>query len=264
MSNTFSIPVAHLLKSTKSVNSIAMDRYEKRRLMLKAATDEYGRGGIAKVAKLCDIDPSYLSRLLYPQDKKGHKRIGEDVQEKLERGLGKPAGWLDSADQYNNDGIEHIGGYGAQGGPVVEQENRFSIISYDDVRASMGRGIVLQDQPGQITKIDVTDEWLLKNVPVCTSKHNLRIVTGFGDSMRGMFNSGDPLLVDVGVEDCNHDGLYFFRVGDEGFIKLLQRIPTVGIKVISKNPDYETWTITKDMDFQVIAKVLKVWESTKY
>jgi phage repressor protein C with HTH and peptisase S24 domain len=82
--------------------------------------------------------------------------------------------------------------------------------------------------------------------------------------MRGMFNSGDPLLVDTGIKSLDYDGVYFFRIGDEGFIKTLQRIPGDGIRVISENKKYETWTIKPDMEFQVLGKVLTVWESKNY
>ena len=58
-------------------------------------------------------------------------------------------------------------------------------------------------------------------MPVHTGVRNLAIVTGFGPSMRPMFNPGDPLLVDTGVKVIDHEGVYFFRVGDEGFIKLI-------------------------------------------
>jgi phage repressor protein C with HTH and peptisase S24 domain len=122
----------------------------------------------------------------------------------------------------------------------------------------------LRGESGQITGWKVTPEWLSKNVPSNTGNKNLAIVTGFGDSMRGMFNSGDPLLVDAGVKSLDYDGVYFFRIGDEGFIKTLQRIPGEGIRVISENKKYETWTITKDMDFEVFGRVLKVWKSEEF
>jgi phage repressor protein C with HTH and peptisase S24 domain len=77
--------------------------------------------------------------------------------------------------------------------------------------------------------------------------------------MVGLFNPGDPLIVDRGITRADVDGVYFFRVGDEGFIKRLQRIPGEGLIVISENPKYRDWTIKPDMDFQVMAKVLKSW-----
>lgn len=138
------------------------------------------------------------------------------------------------------------------------------INQYHDIRGAMGSGLVLRGESGQITGWKVTPDWLHKNVPTNTGNKNLAIVTGYGDSMRGMFNSGDPLLVDAGVKNLEDDGVYFFRVGDEGFIKTLQRIPGEGIRVISENKKYETWTITKDMDFEVFGRVLKVWKSEEF
>lgn len=138
------------------------------------------------------------------------------------------------------------------------------INQYMEVIGAMGRGVLLRDQPGQITGWRVTKEWINKNVPYHTSDNNLRIVTGFGDSMRGMFNSGDPLIVDVGVKTLEFDGVYFFRVGDEGFIKRLQRIPGDGIRVLSENKAYEAWTIRPDMDFEIFGRVLKVWKSEDF
>lgn len=146
----------------------------------------------------------------------------------------------------------------------INSTNEILITQYHDVRGAMGNGLVLRGESGQITGWKVTPEWLNKNVPTNTGNKNLAIVTGFGDSMRGMFNSGDPLLVDSGVKSLEYDGVYFFRIGDEGFIKTLQRIPGEGIRVISENKKYETWTITKEMDFEVFGRVLKVWKSEEF
>jgi len=137
------------------------------------------------------------------------------------------------------------------------------VIHQYDVAGSMGTGLLLRDQPGIIRSLNVSREWVEKNVPYYTAVENLAIVTGFGDSMLGMFNPGDPLLVDRGITKADVDGVYFFRVGDEGFIKRLQRIPGQGIVVISENPKYRDWTITPDMDFQVMAKVLIAWDGQK-
>lgn len=146
----------------------------------------------------------------------------------------------------------------------AQSSDDFTIKEYIDVRGAMGLGILLRDQPGQITGFKVNSEWMNKNVPANTGKDNLAVVTGFGDSMRGMFNSGDPLLIDTGVTTLDYDGVYFFRVGNEGFIKRLQRIPGDGIRAISTNKEYESWTITKDMDFEVFGRVLKVWNSEDF
>lgn len=128
----------------------------------------------------------------------------------------------------------------------------------------MGDGLVLKDQPGAIKSWTVTDEWAQKNIHRVTSIANLSIVTGFGDSMKPTYNPGDPLLVDTGVTEIDHEGIFFFRVGNEGFIKRLQRIPGQGILVISDNGKYRDWTINSDSDFEVIGKIVKAWCSDDF
>jgi len=139
-----------------------------------------------------------------------------------------------------------------------------AIQQHNEVCGSMGNGLTLRDQPGQITEWMATPEWVNKNVPTNSGKQNLRIVTGFGDSMRGMFNSGDPLIVDIGVKSVEYDAVYFFRVGNEGFIKRLQRVPGTGLLAISENKAYESWSISDEMDFEVFGRVLKAWRSDEF
>lgn len=128
----------------------------------------------------------------------------------------------------------------------------------------MGSGTILRDQPGIIERLEVSHEWLEKNVRGFTSARNLCVVTGFGDSMRPMYNPGDPLIVDAGVKTVEFDSVYFFRVGDEGFIKRLQRIPGQGLTAISENSAYRDWVIDKTMDFELFGRVLKVWRSEDF
>src|SRR5690606_10528399 len=107
--------------------------------------------------------------------------------------------------------------------------------------------------PGVIQSWSVNREWLQKNVKSFTAANNLCIVTGFGDSMRPMFNPGDPLIVDTGVNSVEFDAVYFFRVGNEGFIKRLQRIPTLEgtiIRAKSENKKYDAWDISPGMDIE--------------
>lgn len=131
----------------------------------------------------------------------------------------------------------------------------------------MGYGLELRDQPGIIETLRVNNEWISKNLKNYTAIENLCVVTGFGDSMRPMFNPGDPLIVDVGVRVVEYDAVYFFRVGEEGFIKRLQRIPTedgLMLRAKSENPSYDTWDITPRMSFEVFGRVLKVWRSEDF
>lgn len=188
------------------------------------------------------------------------KSFGEKKARKIEEQAGMPNLYLDMPIESEEDSETAtsnlvVSGFGKK------QKGLHTIAQFNEVGGAMGAGVLLQDQPGQITSWEVTSEWLAKNIPSNTGAANLKIITGFGNSMQGMYNPGDPLVIDIGVRECNHDGVYFFRVGNEGFVKTLQRIPGEGIRVISKNNDYESWTIKPDMDFEVLGKVLKVWKS---
>jgi phage repressor protein C with HTH and peptisase S24 domain len=137
------------------------------------------------------------------------------------------------------------------------------IRNYNTSNAREGEEIVLLEQPGLIKEWRVSDEWVRLNVHRITSPRNLAIVTGFGPSMQPYFNPGDPLLIDIGINAAKTDGVYFFRVGHEGFVKQLQRIPTpqgLVIRAKSYNPLYDPFDITENMDFQVYGRVVKVWK----
>ena len=126
-----------------------------------------------------------------------------------------------------------------------------------DTGGKMGHGLILRDQPGIIRGWTVNQEWLQKNARSYSAATNLVIVTGFGDSMSPVFRPGDPLLVDTGVTLVDFDGIYFFRVGEEGVVKRLQRVPGEGMIVISENKAYRDWTIKPGMDFEVFGRVVK-------
>ena len=151
--------------------------------------------------------------------------------------------------------------------PEVDIDN--IVIPQYEIGGGMGHGRLLleAEPPGRIKSWTVDNDWLRRNVSNHTGAKNLCIVTGFGPSMRPMYNPGDPLLVDAGVKKCEEDAVFFFRWREHGFIKMLQRIPSADgliIRAKSKNPDYESFDMKIDGDFQVLAKVLTVWKSEQF
>jgi transcriptional regulator with XRE-family HTH domain len=136
-----------------------------------------------------------------------------------------------------------------------------------DTGGSMGRGVLLRDQPGVIQSWTVSDAWLVQNVHRMTAAQNLCIVTGFGPSMQPLFNPGDPLLVDRGIKRVDVDAVYFFRIGEEGFIKQVQRLyqgKDLVLRAKSYNPMYDPFDIPQTNDFEVFGRVLKVWEGKEF
>lgn len=136
-----------------------------------------------------------------------------------------------------------------------------------DTGGSMGRGVLLRDQPGVIKSWTVSDSWLQQNVHRITSPRNLCIVTGFGPSMQPLFNPGDPLLVDRGITRVDVDAVYFFRIHEEGFIKQVQRLyqgENLVLRAKSYNPMYDPFNIPQTSAFEVFGRVVKVWKGEEF
>lgn len=72
-----------------------MDKYEKRRRRLTKLRDEMCGGKAAELARRIGREPSYVSRMLYPEGKAGKKRIADDMMEVIESAFKLPRGWLD-------------------------------------------------------------------------------------------------------------------------------------------------------------------------
>lgn len=209
----------------------------------------------AQLVTLCGSSYSYWRDLL-----NGDKSFGEKAARNIEAKLGLARGCLDQPDGCKPAAVSLVA---MPSPPQLDKQTGTAVIPQFDAAGAMGSGLVLRDQPGIIRSFEVSREWIEKNLPYYTSIENLSIVTGFGDSMLGMFNPGDPLIVDRGIKKADVDGVYFFYVDEEAFIKRLQRIPGQGILVISENKKYRDWTITPGMNFGVMAKVLIAWEGHK-
>ena len=236
-------------------------RRARRRIRLGELIAEVGSA--TQLANECGTPKSHVSAMLA-----GTRGLGDVMASKLELLYAKPSGWFDQPPKESQGQAKET-----ETGNVVEitgahsrQKNKPAelVIPQFDVEGSMGNGLVLRDQPGVIQSWVVSEEWIDKNIKSHTGAANLCIVTGFGDSMKGMFNSGDPLVIDKGIRSVDFDAVYFFRVEGEGFIKRLQRIPGEGVRVISENKKYESWTIKRDMDFEVFGRVVKAWQGEDF
>ncbi len=220
-------------------------------------------GGVQAVAERAGLSADSLTQVYrgYPLPSGSPRGIGRITRQKLDDAY---PGWIDLTTETVAKTDKHTSNSRKQTGLVR--------IDQFDAGGGMGRSrIVLHEQPGAIKSWEVDAEWVRLNVKGYTSIENLKIVTGFGPSMRPMFNPGDPLLVDVGVKSVTHDGVYFYRIGDDGYIKTLHRVPQDGggrlliarSKNIADFPDPVTIN-EKTMDFHVLAKVLTVWKSEQY
>lgn len=230
----------------------------------------YGEGKQSVLSRLIDKSPAQISQWVNASkdSKTGQPRaMDRTTAREIEVKLGLSNGWMDQPIGVIED-AEEAEEVKPTGKPVAIKTVAEEIeIHHYDTGGKMGTGLVLQDQPGVIKRWVVSRDWVQQNVHRITSPKNLSIVTGFGDSMRPLYNPGDPLLIDCGVIRADVDGIYFFRVGDEGFVKRLQRIPTIDgvlIRAKSDNPSYDPFDIVKGMDFEVFGRVVKAWRGEDF
>lgn len=241
------------------VQSTAMETADIRRRVTQSIVDEYT---LTAAAKRFDLPVRQLADMLA-----GRKSFGEKVARRMEQSYdpSKPYGWLDSLDSLATTKDTH--GTQINSEPHIQPKAGDITISQYETGGSMGRGVLLPDQPGVIKEWKVSERWVQMNVQRITSSRNLAIVTGFGPSMQPLFNPGDPLLLDRGITCVDTDGIYFFRVGTEGFVKQLQRIPTVNgllLRAKSYNTLYDPFDIVEGMDFEVFGRVVKVWKGEDF
>ena len=135
-----------------------------------------------------------------------------------------------------------------QGNPVDVDD--FVFIPYYDVRLSAGIGLwVDNEQP--INTLAFRAEWL--QTFVTSQFDRLSVVKVSGDSMKDVLKDGDTILIDHTQNEVR-DGLYALRIGNEVFVKHIQRLPHK-LQIISANPTYPPFELSTDDDFAIIGKV---------
>lgn len=201
-----------------------MDKYEQRRLALKALTDELGRGSLAKISSRIGKDASYVSRMLYEPGKAGRKRIGEDTWSLL---LGAFP--------------EQLGeGPSANGVLGVETPPGYLRLQLYEGAAGMGLGVVNQDFPEVMRVMDVAEWEVRKKLGFLPKPGRIQIITGRGPSMRPKIEDGDIVWIDTGCDYFDGDDYYLISYNGETQIKMLQtRID--GLYVVSANPEFKEW-----------------------
>lgn len=127
---------------------------------------------------------------------------------------------------------------------------------YSDVEAAAGDGMLAPD-------VEVPSEfvWIAHSrlVPF-GDPSRLVIIRAKGDSMADTFHDGDLLLCSVLDGEDVRDGIHVFRIGDEIFVKRLQRLPGGQCLAISDNKVYHPFEVDLSReDVRIIARVVLAW-----
>lgn len=240
-----------------------MDIREVRRHNLKKLMDkEFGigtRGAQSRLAEMLKKPQNFISRCLFEPEKNGAKTIGEDFAREIEEAFGLARYSLDVPIETEK-----------KEGNVIEAD--FSrtrhgdiLIPQYDVRASMGPGQVApREYVETVRNITVRSEYLREQGVTYTHANNLAVITGFGESMGATFSSGDPLIIDKGINSVVVDGVYAFTLDGMLYIKRLQRLPKM-IRMISDNETFPPYDI-KGVELETLvvhARVLLAWNARR-
>ncbi|WP_270922039.1 S24 family peptidase [Pseudomonas aeruginosa] len=139
--------------------------------------------------------------------------------------------------------------------------NTISIAQYD-VRAAMGGGQVPAEYREFVRNL-VVDKVQLDDLGLkYTDPANLKIITGWGQSMLGTIEDKSPILVDVGITDFVEEGVYVFTWLQHLFVKRVQIHDAEHYLLVSDNKSFEPQKARmEDVHFQ--AKVLGAWNFRK-
>lgn len=198
-----------------------MDKYEKRRLLLRSLVDGMGHGAITAIASGSGVDASYVSRMLYEPGRNGRKRIGEDVWDKLSSAFPELEG-------HSTLPISTVS--------ETESEGSYVRVRQLDAEAGMGSAIENLDNPEVIRSIDFESSYLRSIIGFAPPPGRLCLIAGRGDSMMPLIQPGDTVVVDTGVTSFDGDGIYLINMGNGHQIK---RIIDRGVLyVASENASY--------------------------
>lgn len=247
-----------------------MDIREIRRQNLKALLDrEYAgvRGAQSRMAERLDKPQNFISRCLADPERAGSKTIGEDFAREIEKAFG--------LDRY---ALDHpLGGAADNGGANNNNDKESNVIAADfsrkardgeiaipqfDVRAAMGSGQLPNDYVEIIRHVTMHKSHLDLLGITYTSAANLAIITGWGQSMAGTINHGEPVFVDRGITQFIGDGVYVFTWDNLVYIKRVQKVSKTHFKIISDNRDNDPFEVLiTDVVFH--AQALLAWNAKK-
>jgi len=211
-----------------------MNRADLRRTLLRRLINERFDGVIARFADAADIAPSYVSRMLYPEDKAGAKRIGEDSVDKIETALGIPG---------------YFSGLPDADVPVVHfpaRNDDYLRLQHLDAEAGMGDARANPDHPEIIGEQTLAREYIRQVVGFVPRPGRLVLLTGRGDSMLPTIQPGDLLIVDTGITVFDYDGLYLINLGNGQQVKRLVDRGGSLVHVCSDNRLYDPFVMPED------------------
>ena len=134
-----------------------------------------------------------------------------------------------------------------------------------DAAGSMGIGELQPENDTVTASVWLSDKWIKKHISSnISSKENLAIITGYGDSMLPTFDDGDVLLIDTGIKSISADGVYVLSANNKIYIKRVRQRFDGQYEISSDNPAIKTIDVLNgDHEISVHGRVVWAWNGRK-
>lgn len=218
-----------------------MTKADQRRQLLRRLIDDKFNGVAARFADAVGMAPSYVTRMLYPDDKAGAKRMGEETIDKIESALSIRG---------------YFSGQAPADDPVSPPATPEGYVRFNlfEGGAGLGLGVANADYPEVIRTVDIAEWQIRKKLGFLPAPGRMQLITGRGPSMRPKIEDGDVVMIDTSCTYFDGDDYYLISVDGEAQIKMLQK-RVDGIYVVSSNSEFREWRIDP-ADLVVCGKAL--------
>ncbi|QIR27650.1 helix-turn-helix transcriptional regulator [Kluyvera genomosp. 3] len=199
-----------------------MNKYEIRRQRLLYIRDRLCNGRAIEIARKIGREPSYVSRMLYPEGKKQKKRIADGMIELIESSFDLPRGWMDGITGEIPEDYIHKN-------YVVEALN----IEQKSYLSTEVNAVV-----DSINFIPNRAMELFGSRPA----EQMKVMSYSADAMAGTIGTGDIIVVDIDKNSFEGDGIYLFACNQVLQVRRLQLVGEA-LRVRADNNLYADWLI---------------------
>lgn len=228
------------------MNLVSMNLKEIRRKNLRKLIDQLLSDKIYErqedFAVAVGIDKTYLSQMLMEPDQKGSRGVSEAKARQIEKELNLEANFLDTLDDSSPFGKSKIENGVIRPAADIDGSGDYVIIPMYDIKAACGNGYTNEDE--LIKGGLVFKESFIRKCGLSLSHEDTGIITGDGRSMEPTINHTDAILTDLRVKTIDQvisDKVYALVANKELRIKRLFRKTNGGLRIVSDNPDKETF-----------------------
>ncbi|KGY07705.1 S24 family peptidase [Vibrio sinaloensis] len=133
-------------------------------------------------------------------------------------------------------------------------------LKFFDIEVSAGHGALVEKEEESSAMV-FSEKFIRQELGF--NPNNIFLMPVRGDSMSPTLKNQSIVMVNR-VDGFSNDGIYVFRFDGRLMVKRIQFLPH-GIKVVSDNPAYEPWELSKkdiqSADFEIIGEV--VWSGQR-